>query len=55
MTPYYEDSHVTIYNGDCRDVLPNLDPVDLVATDPPYAYLRGGYKRAGPGVAARVS
>ena len=27
MTPYYSDSHVTIWHGDCRDVLPGLDPV----------------------------
>lgn len=26
----------TLYLGDCRDVLPTLDPVDLVCTDPPY-------------------
>ena len=26
----------TLYLGDCRDVLPLLDPVDAVVTDPPY-------------------
>ena len=36
MQPYYEDASVTIYNADCRDVLPQLDKVDLVLTDPPY-------------------
>ncbi len=36
MTPYYQDNHVTIYHADCRDVLPHLDLVDLVLTDPPY-------------------
>ena len=34
--PYYQDSHVTIYNADCKEILPLLDPVDLVLTDPPY-------------------
>lgn len=34
--PYYEDSHCTIYHGDCREILPELDKVDLVLTDPPY-------------------
>ncbi len=34
--PYYEDDSVTIYHGDCRDILPTLGPVDLVLTDPPY-------------------
>jgi DNA modification methylase len=36
MKPYYQDTYCTIYNGDCRDVLPLLSPVDLVLTDPPY-------------------
>jgi len=36
MEPYYKDSHCTIYHADCRDVLPHLEPVDLVLTDPPY-------------------
>lgn len=36
MKPYYQDSAVTIYHGDCREIIPKLDPVDLVLTDPPY-------------------
>jgi len=36
MTPYYQDEWVTIYHGDCRDILPELPKVDLVLTDPPY-------------------
>jgi site-specific DNA-methyltransferase (adenine-specific) len=36
MKPYYADKYVTIFNCDCRDILPSLDPVDLVLTDPPY-------------------
>jgi DNA modification methylase len=43
MRPYYEDVAVTIYHGDCREVLPQLGPVDHVITDPPYSrdvYLR---------------
>lgn len=36
MRPYYQDDWVTIYHGDCRDILPKLDKVDLVLTDPPY-------------------
>lgn len=36
MKPYYQDSAVTIYHGDCREVLPTLEPVDLMLTDPPY-------------------
>lgn len=38
MKPYYSDSTMTIYHGDCRDVLSLIAPtsVDLVLTDPPY-------------------
>lgn len=36
MKPYYEHGGITIYHGDCREVLPELEPVDLVLTDPPY-------------------
>jgi site-specific DNA-methyltransferase (adenine-specific) len=36
MEPYYDDGTVTIYHGDCREILPSLGPVDLVLTDPPY-------------------
>jgi hypothetical protein len=37
IKPYYEDEAVTLYLGDCRDVLPTLDAVDHVITDPPYS------------------
>lgn len=37
MTLYYEHAGITIYHGDCRDVLPQVDSVDHVITDPPYA------------------
>lgn len=36
MIPYYEQDGIVIYHGDCREILPELDPVDLVLTDPPY-------------------
>jgi site-specific DNA-methyltransferase (adenine-specific) len=36
MKPYYEEPNITIYHGDCRDILPSLLKVDLVLTDPPY-------------------
>jgi site-specific DNA-methyltransferase (adenine-specific) len=39
MVPYYEHAGVTIYHGDCRDVMPLLAcGVDLVLTDPPYRH-----------------
>ena len=34
--PYYDHANITIYTADCRDILPHLDPMDLVLTDPPY-------------------
>lgn len=34
MRPYYEDGVVTIYHGDCRDVLPELPAPDAIVTDP---------------------
>ena len=36
MKPYYQDEFVTIYHGDCREILPTLPKVDLLHTDPPY-------------------
>ena len=38
MTPYYEHAGITIYHGDCRDVLPTLGKFDLLLTDPPYVH-----------------
>lgn len=34
--PYYQNDLVTIYHGDCLEVLPEIGSVDLVLTDPPY-------------------
>jgi len=38
MKPYYEDGDVTLYHGDCREVLPTFAPdsFDCVFADPPY-------------------
>lgn len=46
MKPYYEDSAVKIYLGDCREILPQLEiePTTAVVTDPPYGI---DYGRAG--------
>lgn len=35
MKPYYDRDGITIYNCDCREILPELK-ADVVVTDPPY-------------------
>ena len=35
---FYEEPGITLYCGDCREVLPLLEAVDVVVTDPPYNY-----------------
>ncbi len=34
--PYYDEGGITIYHGDCREILPHLPVADLLLTDPPY-------------------
>ena len=34
--PYYQDDFVTLYNADCRVLLPKLGRFDLLLSDPPY-------------------
>jgi DNA modification methylase len=36
MKPYYEQGGVTIYHAPAHQVLPHLEPFDLLLTDPPY-------------------
>lgn len=37
MTPYYEHAGITIYHGDCREVVHDIvRRIDLVLSDPPY-------------------
>lgn len=42
MTPFYADRWLSIYGGDCREVLAELEPdsIDCVVTSPPYWSLR---------------
>jgi len=36
VKPYYETDLGKLYHGDCLQIMPHLEPVDLVLTDPPY-------------------
>lgn len=36
MKPYFQDNSVTIWHGDCREIIPTLGKFDLLLTDPPY-------------------
>ncbi len=49
---YYQTKTVSIYAGDCRKVLPGIDPVDAVVCDPPYglSFMGKGWDRGVPGV-----
>jgi site-specific DNA-methyltransferase (adenine-specific) len=46
MKPYYEEAGITIYHGDCREILPQLGRFDLLLTDPPYGI---GFVHSGKG------
>ena len=34
--PYWTDGTVTLYHGDCREILLELGPADCIVADPPY-------------------
>jgi site-specific DNA-methyltransferase (adenine-specific) len=36
VTPYYSDDAVTLWHGDCRELLPEMGGVSVMVTDPPY-------------------
>jgi DNA modification methylase len=36
LKPYYEHAGITIYHGDCREVLPRIAPIDQFFFSPPY-------------------
>jgi site-specific DNA-methyltransferase (adenine-specific) len=58
MNPYYQDDFVTLFHGRCEEVLPTLDQVDHVITDPPYSEHVHSRSRAGaslPDVSQRVA
>ena|SRR3990167_1746486 len=36
--PFYEEDGITIYCGDAHKILPLIDKVDMIFTDPPYGH-----------------
>jgi site-specific DNA-methyltransferase (adenine-specific) len=54
MTPYYQDSKsgITIWHGECQEILPTVGKVDLCLADPPYGtgfsfdYVKGFKRKA---------
>ncbi len=52
MKPYYDHGNITIYHGDCKDILPVLPKPsgDVLVTDPPY----GVEYKSGRGEMGRV-
>lgn len=59
MKPYYADESVTLYHGDCRDVVPAIGlRADCVVVDPPYGETSLAWDRwpdGWPEVAATVA
>ena len=53
IKPYYETPLGKLYHGDCLEIMPELESVDLVLTDPPYgisvdtSYLKKYHKKMG--------
>jgi len=43
LKPYYEDSHCQIFHGNCLEILPAIQSVEHLITDPPYS--RDFYQR----------
>ena len=47
MKPYYDHAGITIYHGDCREIVPQLGRFDLLLTDPPYGIGYAGTMKLG--------
>lgn len=52
VSPYYDSGGITIYHGDCRQIMPGLGTFDLLLSDPPYGIGESvkAHKRATDGV-----
>ena len=55
ITPYYDMDGITIYHGDNREIIPSLDRVDCLLTDPPYGIVNQfGTQVSQPGKGTRT-
>lgn len=55
MKPYYDHDGITIYHGDCREILPTLGGVKTIIADPPYGINHPtAYKSRGRGKLAQA-
>jgi site-specific DNA-methyltransferase (adenine-specific) len=36
VTPYYQHGGITIYHGDCREIVHSLTGIEAIVSDPPY-------------------
>jgi site-specific DNA-methyltransferase (adenine-specific) len=50
VKPYYSHAGITIYHGDCREVLPQLEPgaARIAVLSPPYNLIRKWSETSGP-------
>ena len=52
MTPYYADDYMTLYHGDCRELLPGIEADVVVGSQPSWTLMRsrpyGGHVDSGP-------
>ena len=54
MIPYYQEPNITIYHGDCLEIMPSLAPdsIDAIVTDPPYGleFMGKDWDKGVPGI-----
>ena len=54
MKPYFSTALGSLYHGDCLEIIPTLDNIDVVNTDPPYN-LKKDYGRRTKNINEKIS